>query len=123
MDLGLSINNKSNKCTMCEVIFIENVLSKLKLCFNFALDFSSVFQYFHSICLHFWHVKDSAIRDAFKKKKKFMTNVILGGGLDVKMSYFYKLCLKSISSHSESFWKKKFWVKNGGVPQYLAIFH
>ena len=81
MDLGLSINNKSNKCTMCEVIFIENVLSKLKLCFNFALDFSSVFQYFHSICLHFWHVKDSAIRDAFKKKKKFMTNVILGGAI------------------------------------------
>ena len=52
-------------------------------------------------------------RDAFKKKKN-VTNVTLGGrgGPDVKMLHFYKLCLKSISSHSESFWKKKFWMKN-----------
>ena len=38
------------------------------------------------------------------------------------MSYFYKLCLKSISSHSESFWKKKFWVKNGGYPNTQPFF-
>ena len=57
-----------------------------------------------------------------KKKKKFMTNVILGGGLDVKMSYNIKLCLKSISSHSESFWKKKFWVENGGYPNTQPFF-
>ena len=40
----------------------------------------------------------------------------------VKMLHFLKLCLKSISSHSESFWKKKLGEK-WGVPQYLAIFH
>ena len=57
------------------------------------------------------------------KKKCNKCYIRGGGGPDVKMLHFYKLCLKSISSHSESFWKKKIWVKNGGVPQYLAIFH
>ena len=44
-----------------------------------------------------------SLRDAFKKKKKNVTKVTFGGGgPDVKMSHFYKLCFKSISSHSES---------------------
>ena len=52
-----------------------------------------------------------------------MTNVILvGGGPDVKISYFIKLCLKSISRHSESFCKKKFQVKNGGDPHIQPFF-
>ena len=34
----------------------------------------------------------------------------------VKMLNFIKLCLKSISSHSESFWGKKFRWKMGGTP-------
>ena len=40
----------------------------------------------------------------------------LEGGPDVKMLHCNKLCLKSISSHSESFWRKKNWVNNGGAP-------
>ena len=34
----------------------------------------------------------SKFRDAFKKKKNYDKCHIVGGGLDVKMSYFYKLC-------------------------------
>ena len=40
----------------------------------------------------------------------------LEGGPDVKMLHCNKLYLKSISSHSESFWRKKIWVNNGGTP-------
>ena len=47
--------------------------------------------------------------------------------LETSLLWIYKqnwgYHLKSISSHSESFWQKKIWVKNGGVPPYLAIFH
>ena len=40
---------------------------------------------------------------------------LLGGGTDIKMSHFYKLCLKSNSSHSELFWKKNLGEK-GATP-------
>ena len=43
-----------------------------------------------------------------KKKKKCNKCYIWGGVWWVKMLHFIKLCLKSISSNSESFWKKKF---------------
>ena len=41
-----------------------------------------------------------------KKKKKKVWNFPYrgGGGLTDKIPYFLKLCLKSISGHSESFW-------------------
>ena len=42
-----------------------------------------------------------------KLKHNFTIKGRLQGGPDVKMSQFYKLCLKSISSHSESFWEKR----------------
>ena len=48
------------------------------------------------------------LKDAFQKKMWQMSH--WGGGPDVKMSHFYKLCLKSISSHSIP------------IPPYLAIF-
>ena len=51
-----------------------------------------------------------------------MTNVILGGGPDVKMSHFYKLRLKSISSHSESFWGQKIGCKMGVYPNTWPFF-
>ena len=47
----------------------------------------------------------------------------LEGGPDVKMLHCNKLYLKSISSHSESFWRKKNWVNDGGTPTLIAIFH
>ncbi len=40
------------------------------------------------------------------------------GVLQVKMLHCIKFCLKSISSHPESFWKKNLG-KNWGVPQYF----
>ena len=52
----------------------------------------------------FKYLGTSCIRDAFKKKKKIYDKChIRGGGPDVKMSFIYKLCLKSILSYSQSF--------------------
>ena len=39
-----------------------------------------------------------------------------GGGVWMSKCHFIKLCLKSISSHSESFWKKNLGEKWGGTP-------
>ena len=51
------------------------------------------------------------VREAFIKKKHD------------KMLQFLKLCLKSISGHSESFWFKKILGEKGGGVPYIAIFH
>ena len=48
---------------------------------------------------HFKCLKE-CLRDAFKKKNK--CDKWGRGGPYVKMSHFYKLCLKSIASHYES---------------------
>ena len=52
-----------------------------------------------------YHInKEFDLREEFIKKK-IVTNVIIrGGGPADKMLQFLKLCLKSISGHSESFW-------------------
>ena len=51
------------------------------------------------------HCRTNLIREAFKKKEKKVWNFpYREGGLTDKIPYFLKLCLKSISGHSESFW-------------------
>jgi len=47
----------------------------------------------------------------------------MGGVLRVKMLHYQKLCLKSISSHSEAFLEKKFGVKNGGGTPFFTNFN
>ena len=56
------------------------------------------------------------IKGRLQKKNFDKCHIWGGGGPDVKMSQFYKLCLKSISSHSESFWKKNLGEKWEGTP-------
>ena len=43
-------------------------------------------------------------KPSFKKKKYEIFHTEGGGVPGDKISYFLKLCLKSISGHSESFW-------------------
>ena len=64
------------------------------------------------------------VREAFiRKKKKIVTNVTIGGGGPAnKMLQFLKLCLKSISGHSGSFWLKKMLGENGGGVPILSQF-
>ena len=51
-----------------------------------------------------------------------MTSEQLHGVSQVKMLHLLMLCLKSISSHSESFGKKKFWLKMGEYPNTYPFF-
>ena len=53
-------------------------------------------------------------KPSLKKKKNWNKCYNRGGGPADKMLQFLKLCLKSISGHSESFWFKKILGENGG---------